>query len=192
MPIEIYFLLWYTFFENKDLGNIIMGIIQEFKEFMDLKRGKTYQTNTLYYGKIGQADVYEQGDYLHSEIHYEKYVILQKADSKELKKSLIKKYGDYCGDVWWTRVPDFAHIKNTEYYKVISRPGLFVPATNTKILCSSLDNRGHYDIVSDIKQLNSLYKHGVGFRLGDTISHDDLLELENMINLASMQNDKSM
>ena len=66
-----------------------MGLIQDFKEFLAMKKGKIYQTDTLYYGTLGQADVYENGNHRYSEIHDEKIVILQKANPKELKSYIV-------------------------------------------------------------------------------------------------------
>lgn len=169
-----------------------MGLLKDFKEFLAMKKGKTYQTDTLYYGRLGQADVYEKGDYVCAEIHKQKYVILQKANPKELKSYMKGKYGTYCGELWTPAVPEFAKTENTDYYKVLTMGNLFVPVTTSKILCQDYDNRGHHTVVTDVQHLQSIYQNGVGMRLGETISHDDVIELENIINIAATTPNRSM
>lgn len=169
-----------------------MGLLKDFKDFLAMKKGKTYQTDTLYYGRLGQADVYENGNHRYSEIHDEKIVILQKANAKELNKYMKDKYGTYCGQLWTPAIPEFAKTENADYYKVLTIGNLFVPATTGKILCQNYKNCGHHTVVTKVKHLASQYKNGVGMRLGSTISHEDVIELENIINIAATTPNRSM
>lgn len=165
-----------------------MGIIKDFREFLAVKHNKRFLTNNLFYGTFGHASVYDNGERFCSEIRPEKLVILQKADPIELEKFLKKKYGTYFGELQTWTIPDFAKTKNTEYYKLITMGGEFVPQTTAKILCSDYGNKGQFDVVMNVKHLASVYKNGVGIKLGETITLEDIMELENILNIQASKN----
>ena len=74
-----------------------MGLFKEFKEFLDLKKGKTFLTNELYVAELGTITVYESEQYIHSHFDFDRYVIVKRATGDEIKNSNLYKVVEEIG-----------------------------------------------------------------------------------------------
>lgn len=158
-----------------------MSFIHDFKEFIELKSGKVFNTNDLYVGRLGRILVTadEDGKYVnfHSKFLLDKYVIVTKATDKEANRHLDKKYTGFA----YSRTLDYEKVNRTTYYKLITMDKRIVPSSNAKNLLDSTPLTGEYEVInSDIKPLNTYKGHHL--RFAETLTLNDVKELEEIIN----------
>ena len=142
-------------------GTKIMGFFSDFKEFLALKKGKIFLTNELYIAELGSIEVSENyaNETKSAQFSFDKYVIVQKATGKEVRKHLIQKYGSYFGE------PDIITIRskfekpeNTTYYKLITMNNKLMPSATPKSILHNADP-GVYQVIKNAKTLNGLRKN---------------------------------
>ena len=158
-----------------------MGLFKEFKEFLDLKKGKTFLTNELYIAELGSITVYESEQYIHSHFDFDRYVIVKQATGDEVNKHLIKKYGDFCGKPnMYFLDTNFEKPDRTTYYKLITMNNRIMPTATTK---SILDDAapGRYEVLRRAKTLNGIKKNP-NIKFAETLDLTSIKELEEVIN----------
>ena len=160
-----------------------MGFFSDFKEFLDLKKNKIFLTNELYIAKLGTMVVSENysTDTRTAEFLFDRYVIVQKATGKEVRRHLIQKYGSYFGE------PDIITIRsrfekpeNTTYYKLITMNNKLMPSATPKSILYNADP-GVYQVIKHAKTLNGLIKNK-NIRFADAIDLDAVKDLEEIVN----------
>lgn len=159
-----------------------MSFIHDFKEFIEFKKDKVFNTNDLYVGKLGRilvtADEDEKDVHFHSKFILDKYAIVTKATDKEVNKHLNTKYNGFA-DI---SAHEYEKVNRTIYYKLITMNKRIVPGSNAKILLDSTPLTGEYEVInSDIKPLNTYKAHHL--RFAETLTLDDVKDLEEMINI---------
>ncbi len=160
-----------------------MGLLKEFKEFLKIKNGKSFLTNELYIAELGSITVSESSD-RQSQIasfYFDRYIIVQKATGEEVRKHLMKKYGDIFGEPNLFGINSrFERPDKTTYYKLITMNNkIMASATPSSILGNA--ETGKYEIIRRSRTLNGLIKNKF-IRFADTIDLDNVKELEEAIN----------
>jgi hypothetical protein len=160
-----------------------MGFIQDFKEFREFKKGKSFLTNELYLAELGTITIYENRQYIHSHFEFDKYVIAVRATNKEVNKHLIQKYGKIYG----TNKPDLHFIDSTfekpdktTYYKIITMNNKIIASANPQTIIHDAEP-GVYQVVKRAKTLTGFQKYP-NIQLAKIIDIDSLKEFENLIN----------
>ena len=160
-----------------------MGFFRDFKEYLDLKRGKTYLTNELYIAELGEIEVSESysSDTKSAQFFFDRYVIVQKATGKEVRRHLIQKYGSYFGEPDITTIRSrFEKPENTTYYKLVTMNNKLMPSATPKSILHNADP-GVYQVIKHAKTLNGLKKNK-NIRFADVIDLDSIKELEEIVN----------
>ena len=153
-----------------------MGLLKDFKEFIDYKRNKSFYTNQLYIAQLGTIYVAanENKEYKTAEFDFDRYVIVTKATGKEVRKHLIEKYGSYCGEPnIFFRDANFEKPENTTYYKLITRNNQILPSATPSSIINNA-SQGVYEVVCQAKSLNSTFS--------ETIDLNSITQLEKKFN----------
>ena len=161
-----------------------MGIFKEFKEFLDLKKGKTFLTNELYIAELGTINVYESSLYRHANFNFDRYVIVCKATGDEVNHHLIKKYGKCFGK------PDLSFISSkfekpekTTYYKLITMNNKIMPSATPQSILDNADS-GCYEVIKKAKTLNGLRKNPL-IKFAETLDLNSIKDLEELFNTST-------
>ena len=160
-----------------------MGFFRDFKEYLDLKRGKTYLTNELYIAELGEIEVSESysNDTKSAQFFFDRYVIVQKATGKEVRRHLSQKYGSYFGEPDITTIRSrFEKPENTTYYKLITMNNKIIASATTKSILHQADP-GSYEVIRRAKTLNGL-KRNKFIRFADAVDLDAVKDLEELVN----------
>ena len=106
---------------------------------------------------------------------------MKKASGNEVRKHLIKKYGNCVGvpDMLFKDC-DFEKPENCEYYKLITMNNRIIPYTSPSVILGFNTSIGNYEVVCQPRTINAL-KHK-NIRFADTMSLDIIRELEDIIN----------
>ena len=154
-----------------------MGFIKDFREYIQIKHGKKlFLTNELYVGKLGTVSVFNSSDRnkIHAQFNLDRYVIMKKASGNEVRKHLIKKYGNYFGvpDMFYKNC-DFEKPENCEYYKLVTMNNRLIPCTTPSVILGFDTSIGNYEVVSHARTINALKNKHI--RFADIISLDDII-----------------
>lgn len=158
-----------------------MGLFKDFKEFLDLKKGKLFLTNDLYIAELGTITVYEDERFIHSHFDFDRFVIVQRATGEEVNKHLINKYGNFCGKPnMYFLDTNFEKPDRTTYYKLITMNNRIMPTANTK---SILDDAapGRYEVLRKVKTLNGIKKNP-NIKFAEMIDLPAVKDLEEFVN----------
>ena len=159
-----------------------MGFFSDFKEFLDLKKGKTFLTNELYIAELGTIVVSENysTDTRTAEFLFDRYVICQKATGTEVKKHLISKFGSYFGEPNLPYRCKFERPENTTYYKLITMNNKVIASATPKTILHQAEE-GSYEVIKRARTLNGLKRNKL-IRFADVIDLDAVKELEELVN----------